>query len=430
MPASFCGAPATTPRDGQAAQRLRFSTVPSLAFRKRILIALLLLGALPTSLGIVGWALALRNRTPAIAGRAAFEEVGASARDFLRVLDTANLAPTEREALLDHTVTLNSALALAQRAEALSRIRAYGITVVIVVLGSILVYLSVIMGRSLSRQLSAPIDELIGWTGHIRRREPLPPPGSRGGAPEFASLRRALRDMATELDQARSAELEAERLRAFREVARRVAHEMKNPLTPVRFAVRQLAQTATPEQREALEVLTAESARLEQLAREFATLGRLPEGPSAEVDLGELLGELLRTSVPAGVRTSMVVREGTPVVIGHYDPLRRAFGNLIRNAIEAMGGEGILEVTIGPDGGQVAVAVADHGPGIVLGKRSKVFEPYYTEKIEGTGLGLSLVRQAVEFHGGSIAVRETPGGGATFEVRLPIPAAPDGSRDS
>jgi signal transduction histidine kinase len=390
----------------------------SLSFRKRILLALLLLGVVPTLVGILGWALALRNTTPAIAGRAAFEGVGASARDFLRVLDTTRLDPAEREALQDHTATLSSALARSQRAEAFTRFKAYGITMVIVVLGSLLVYLSFAIGRSLSRQLSAPIEELIGWTGNIRRGEPLPATERRRGAPEFASLRLALRQMATELRAARNAELEAERLRAFREVARRVAHEMKNPLTPVRFAVRQLEQSASPDQREALEVLTAESARLEQLAREFATLGRLPEGPSAEVDLGELLGELLRTSVPAGVTTELRLADATPRIVGHYDPLRRAFGNLIRNAVEAMGGSGHLEATIGPEGPDVVVRVIDHGPGIPEAKRARVFEPYYTEKQEGTGLGLALVKQAIDHHRGTISVEETPGGGATFVVRL------------
>ena len=397
----------------------------ALPFRNRILLALLLLGALPTSIGIVGWALALRSSTPAIAGRAAFEEVGASGRGLLRTLDSTRLSAEERASLREHTTTLNAALARAQRAEAFSRIKAYGVTLVIVVFGSLLVYLSIIIGRSLSRQLSAPIDELVGWTGNIRRGEALPTTERRRGAPEFADLRRALRELATGLRQARAAELEAERLRAFREVARRVAHEMKNPLTPVRLAVRQLQQTATAEQREALDVLTAESARLEQLAREFATLGRLPEGPSADVDLGELLGELLRTSVPETVRSALTVAEDTPAILGHYDPLRRAFGNLIRNAIEAMNGVGALDVLVAREGEKIMVALADHGPGIPPEKRDRVFEPYYTEKSEGTGLGLAIVKQAVDLHRGAITVRETPGGGATFEVRFPLPAPGD-----
>src|SRR5205085_939408 len=109
-------------------------------------------------------------------------------------------------------------------------------------------------------------------TGNIRRHEELPADQARRGAPEFAALRIAFREMADSLEEARRRELEAERLRAFRELARRVAHEMKNPLTPIRFAVSHLRGTATAGQEESLEVLSTESERLELLAREFTEL--------------------------------------------------------------------------------------------------------------------------------------------------------------
>lgn len=398
--------------------------MPALSFRKRILLALLLLGALPASLAVVGWVVTVRTNNRAVVGRAAFEDLGATGRDLIRVLDSTRLAPHELEALRTHSATLNSALARAQRAEVYSRWWNVGVGFVITLLGSLLIYLAILIGRSLSRQLSAPIDELVGWTGLIRRHQPLPATERIGTAPEFASLRLALREMAAELSQARNAELEAERLRAFREVARRVAHEMKNPLTPVRFAVRQLQQTATAEQQEALEVLMTESGRLEQLAREFANLGRLPEGPSAELDLGELLGELLRTSLPETMTWRLRVEPATPRVLGHYDPLRRALGNLIRNAVEASAGQGLLEGLVVREGPMVVVSLADHGPGIPFEHHARVFEPYFTGKADGTGLGLAIVKQAVDLHRGTITLRDTPGGGATFEIRLP--AAPEG----
>ncbi|HEX9755770.1 MAG TPA: HAMP domain-containing sensor histidine kinase, partial [Gemmatimonadales bacterium] len=180
------------------------------------------------------------------------------------------------------------------------------------------------------------------------------------------------------------------------------------------------------------EVLVAESARLEQLAREFATLGRLPEGPSAEVDLGELLAELLRTSLPGTMTSSLEVAPDTPAVLGHYDPLRRAFGNLLRNAVEACQGREAagsgsgeagacrIDARVSRDGNAVIVALADHGPGIPRDKRRRVFEPYFTDKPDGTGLGLALVKQAIDLHRGTITLSETPGGGATFTVRLPV----------
>jgi signal transduction histidine kinase len=116
-------------------------------------------------------------------------------------------------------------------------------------------------------------------------------------------------------------------------------------------------------------------------------------------------------------RDDASARQGT-ADLGHYDPLRRAFGNLIRNAVEAMGGVGRLEAEIAREGEHVAVRIVDHGPGIPAAKRTQVFEPYYTEKQEGTGLGLAIVKQAVDHHRGRISVEETPGGGATFVVRF------------
>jgi signal transduction histidine kinase len=224
--------------------------------------------------------------------------------------------------------------------------------------------------------------------------------------------------MAGELEMGRSLELETERLRAFGEVARRVAHEMKNPLTPIGFAVKSLERQARPDQKEAIEVLAAESDRLQRLAKEFAELGRLPEGPAAEVDLAELLRELVRISLPAPIEAVVQVHPETPRILGYYDPLRRAFSNLLRNAGEAMHGSGRIDVRVAPGAGGVVVVVADHGPGIPAEDLPHVFEPYYTTKVEGTGLGLALVKQTVVAHRGTVEVRETAGGGATFVVRL------------
>lgn len=393
--------------------------MPSISFRNRILLALLLLGAVPTSIGIIGLAEILRRSTP-VAGRATLEEMGTSGRALLAVIDTSRLEPTERSALQIHLQQLNRALSLARGAAAYSEARTIAFIAGIGLLGVVLLWAAVRVARNLSRQLSRPIDELVGWTVLIRRGEPLPDEAPRKGAPEFRSLRIALRETSRELQQGRAAELEAERLRAFREVARRVAHEMKNPLTPVRFAVSQLSRSATPDQQEALEVLRAESGRLEALAREFANLGRLPEGPAAEVDLGELLDELLRTSLPEGVTHSLHVAPDTPRVLGHYDPLRRAFANLIRNAVEACAGIGRLDVSVSRDRHWVLVSLADHGPGILPEDQARVFEPYFTKKDDGTGLGLAIVRQAIELHRGTIELRETDGGGATFDVRISI----------
>jgi len=173
----------------------------------------------------------------------------------------------------------------------------------------------------------------------------------------------------------------------------------------------------------AIDVLSAETDRLDRLAREFADFGRLPEGAQSDVDLVELLEELGRSAVPDGVHVAVRVNGGRRSLVGHYDPLRRAFSNLLRNASEAMGGHGQIDIGVTADGAAegsgMVVTIADHGAGIPEDLRQRVFEPYFTTKDDGTGLGLALVRQTLEAHRASIHVEETPGGGATFTIVFP-----------
>ncbi len=389
-----------------------------LAFRQRILLVLICLGAAPTAVAILGWALTVRSTTPAAGALRAMEDVGASGRTLIQTLDSTRLSPPERRALTDHANKLNSALGQFQRVDTFGRYYYAGLGLVVLLVGAAFLYASVRLGGHLSRQLSRPIEELIGWTGHIRRMEALPPDLPRRGAPEFEALRTALRQMAQAIEQGRAREIEAERLRAFRETARRVAHEMRNPLTPIRLAVSQLSRSAAPGQQEAIEVLVAESGRLEQLAREFTDFGRLPEGPAAPVDLAELLTGLARTSVPPTMRIRLALDPALPTLLGHYDPLRRAFGNIVRNAVEACDARGEIEVAARAEDGGVRVEIRDHGPGVPPELAGRLFDPYVTGKSGGTGLGLALARQTVEMHQGAIAVEPTPGGGATFVVRM------------
>jgi two-component system nitrogen regulation sensor histidine kinase NtrY len=397
----------------------------ALPFRRRIFLILVAMTAVPTVLAVAGWVISVRTLLPTAGARASSERVALSARILLDAVDTLHLTPAERVALRHHLNQVSASVTLARRAETFLRYYTAGFAVVILVLGAGVLYASVNVAGHLSRQLSRPIDELVGWTQLIRRREPLPTGALTRGAPEFEALRQALRDLADTLAAARDRELEAERLRAFREVARRVAHEIKNPLTSMRIAVDQLGRTAgwaDGRTETAIQVLSAETDRLERLAREFADFGRLPEGPQSEIDLVELLEELGRTSVPDGVRVAVRGNGGgggRSTIMGHYDPLRHAFANLLRNAAEAMKGQGAIDVTVTGDGSGIAVTIADHGPGIPDDLRQRVFEPYFTTKSDGTGLGLALVRQTLEAHRGTIALTPTPGGGATFAIVFP-----------
>jgi signal transduction histidine kinase len=394
--------------------------VSRLSYRGRLFLALLAVSAIPVTLLVLAMMLAYSPLTGRIDPSVELARVEKTGTRLSEALLGVGLGAEASIAKREHEMALSALIGQFRRAGSISQNVARSIPLIILIVALVLLFVIAILGVTLSRQLATPLDELVDWTGRIGRREPLPSESeSGGGIPEFAVLRGALRELAESLDQARKAELEAERLRAFGEVARRVAHEMKNPLTPIRLAVLQMRRTPSAEISEPLEVIAAESARLEAMAREFAELGRLPETVASPVDLRELLEEMLRATVPATMQRTFRCALDAVIVEAQYDPIRRAFSNILRNAVEACPANGAIGVTLAREAGGIVVEVCDNGPGVPEAKRELIFQPYFTDKGDGTGLGLAIVRQTLEQHGGSIGVTETPGGGATFIVRLP-----------
>src|SRR2546429_464798 len=314
----------------------------ALPFRRRIFVILVVMTTVPTLLAVAGWLVSVRRLLPAAGARASTERVAATARTLLEGVDTLHLTVRERALLRDHLSKVSASVSLARRAETFVRYYTAGFALVILLLGATVLYAAINLAGHLSRQLSRPIDELVGWTQLIRRHETLPMGVATRGAPEFEALRQALRELAAALDAARERELEAERLRAFREVARRVAHEIKNPLTSMRIAVDQLGRTvdqADSRTVTAVEVLGAETHRLDQLAKEFADFGRLPEGPKSEVDLVDLLMDLGKSAVPPEVagrgRDRAGARTGAPDDRGaQRDDQRRGYAGRRRHVLD------------------------------------------------------------------------------------------------
>ncbi len=384
----------------------------SLPFRRRLFLALVGIGTLPVATALVVLAVQLRSAGSPAGPRAALDEIATTGGALIATLDTAALDPAARDALRRHAETITSRTRLAHRAETVTQTAAGVLAVVTLGAALLVVIASLLLARRWSRYVSTPIEELVDWVGRVERRAPLPPPRA-GGVTEFAALRGAIAQLADALERVRAQELEQERLTAFRETARRVAHEMRGPLSAARLALRQLPADGAPAQ-----VLADETARLEAMAREFAEFGRLPEGPEAPVDLGELLAAVLTGAVPAN--TCPVARDIEPglVVRGHYEPLRRAIENLVRNAVSFTTEAGIaLTAQRVPRG--VRLVVRDHGPGVADAMKQQIFEPYVTTRAGGTGLGLALARQTVLAHAGRLSVEDAAGGGAAFVVELP-----------
>jgi signal transduction histidine kinase len=399
--------------------------VKQVGFRARLFLILLAFALIPTIVLAAAWEVTVVRALPLLGTTPAMERIAATGTRAAEAVGRAPLTEEQRVLLEEHQRALSEGLLHARQMEFLMTRRAPVVAALVALAAALLLGLvaSRVAGH-LSRNLSRPLSELVGWTATISRGEPLPDGPPRKGAPEFVMLRNRMREMATELRLGRVRALEAERATALRESARQVAHELKNPLTPIRFAIARLRREAPPSLAETVEVLESESRRLEEMARSFAQFGRLPEGPRAPVDLAELVRAATRSAVPAEMSVAVTVEDDVPMVPGNVDALGRALTNVLLNAVEASPSGAPLGVTVrraAQDGREmVEVAVRDAGCGIPAGRLPTIWEPYVTHKAGGTGLGLAIVRQTVIAHEGSVAAESSPGVGTTIRLFLPV----------
>lgn len=401
-----------------------------LGFRGRLLLILLLFALVPTVVLSLVWAGTISWALPRVGGATmAWDTAAAAGAQVVQIARERPLSATDSAAVAQLEETLQISLTRSRQARFFFE-RAVVPTAVFAVLGfALLVFVASRVAGHLSRNLSRPLQELVGWTDRIARGEPLPSVPDKRGAPEFEVLRSRMREMAGGLEQGRRTALEAERLSALREAARQVAHELKNPLTPIKFAVDRLRREAPPAVQESVDVLAVESARLEEMARSFAQFGRLPEGPRAPVDLGELARYTARASVPPEIPLEVTVAPDVPIIEGHHDALSRALSNVMLNAVEACrsnGGAIAVDVRTIRENGAAAVAlsVVDTGCGIPPERLTRIWEPYVTYKPGGTGLGLAIARQTILAHEGKVAAESEQGHGTVIRFIFPLRPSP------
>jgi len=222
----------------------------------------------------------------------------------------------------------------------------------------------------------------------------------------------------------------AQKVAAWREVARRLAHEIKNPLTPIQLSAERLRRhfsQAPPQTRELVDECTAtivgEVESLKGLVDEFSQFARMPAPRAVPTDLHPVLEDAL--SLYRGLLAEIEIRtqfaESLPKVSIDAEQIRRVILNLVDNAIEAMDRSGVINIETRHDAANslVRVVVADNGPGIPPAERDKLFLPYYSTKQRGSGLGLAIVRRIVAEHGGSIDVTDNQPRGTCFAIELP-----------
>jgi nitrogen fixation/metabolism regulation signal transduction histidine kinase len=244
---------------------------------------------------------------------------------------------------------------------------------------------------------------------------------------EIGDLARAFNAMTDELRTSRDRILQAERVAAWREMARRLAHELKNPIFPIQLSIETLrrAEAAGHDIKPLLgvstETILEELGALRKIIDEFSEFARLPQPVLEPTDVNDVVAQVLSLyearAATARVETALAAR--LPPVAADRTLLGRALGNLVANALEAMPDGGTLRLTTKRRPGAVAVEVEDSGPGLTDEQRAHLFTPYFTTKKDGTGLGLAIVQGIVADHGGRIEVHSTPGQGTTFTLILP-----------
>ena len=394
-------------------------------FRGRLFLILLAFAVIPSILISLAWSVTESFVLPLAGATAAWDSVAVTGERAIVTARRASLTDAERHTLDVHEQTLRQSVVQSRRADFVFREAAKQLALASLFVVLLIALIASRVAGHLSRNLSRPLQELVGWTERIGRGEPLPTTPPRRGAPEFEVLRQRMRTMADELELGRARALEAERAATLRETARQVAHELKNPLTPIRFAVERLRRDAPPELAETVEVLSIESKRLEAMARSFSQFGRLPEGPRADVDVGELARYTARATIPPEVDVSVDVDDDVPMIKGHHDALARALSNVMLNAVDACKQGGRVGVRVrrskrnGADA--VEVSVSDTGCGIPREQLARIWEPYVTQKPGGTGLGLAIARQTVLAHDGTVSARSPNESGRGTEIRFVLP---------
>ena len=302
-------------------------------------------------------------------------------------------------------------------------IRSLGLAV-----GALGVLLGLLLAWWATARITRPVHELAAaagevaagnWSAHVLVRS----------SDEIGELAAAFNQMTRQLTEQRERLVQSERVAAWRELARRLAHELKNPLFPLQITVEnmQRARNQYPEQfdevfREGAATLLAELANLKTIINRFSDFSKMPPPERQSTNLNEIVRGVMKLFEAQLVAQNVVAHLDLDerLLIIEADPaqLHRALQNLVLNALDVMPAGGTLTVRTRRTDGSVLLEVSDTGYGLTKEECERLFTPYYTTKQHGTGLGLAIVQSVISDHGGRISVESEPGRGTTFRIEL------------
>jgi signal transduction histidine kinase len=296
------------------------------------------------------------------------------------------------------------------------------------VLAAFGVLLAVLLGLFWSSQVSRPVERLAAFAGTVAEGswdEPLHLRSVR----ELETLVEALDRMRRDLGHYREKLVVSERQAAWSQMARKVAHEVKNPLTPIAISVADLKRSYEQKRpdfpqilEQAVRTITEEIETLKGLLQEFSDFARFPAPRLARVPLASLTDGLAALYAAEASQGRFAVGGAPPGVTLSADTgqMRQALINLIQNARDAAGAAGRVTVDVAVEADRAVLSVSDDGPGLDDEQRARLFVPGFTTKVGGSGLGLAIVERIVSEHEGTIDVESSPGLGTTFRIRLPL----------
>jgi signal transduction histidine kinase len=297
------------------------------------------------------------------------------------------------------------------------------------------ILLAILASLWIAARVSRPIEQLARAADEVSQgnwETRVPERKRKRGRDEIDVLARGFNHMTGQLASQRERLVQSERVAAWRELARRLAHELKNPLFPLQLTVENLVRSRALSEaefeevfRESTQTLSMEIANLKTIIGRFSDFSKMPKPQPEMIDAKDVIERVRSLYEAAGDKNEAkicfeVELSADPMPL-NVDPelLHRALSNLVLNAMDAMPEGGTLTLSAKPKGDQIEIRIADTGAGLTPEECERLFTPYYTTKQHGTGLGLAIVQSVVADHAGTIAVESRLGGGAVFVITLP-----------